>query len=541
MIKKTILLSTIMACGLYAEITIKDIDSKPSGRAKNFMIWQYLKQNVTPKEADYAYSLVEGDIAKIKRAYLKKSTNKAIQREIECRDERDLLSINEIDCFKLAMSPYKTLNLNPQTRVKLLDKLQSKEAKDLVKIQAEPYQESRYKLYNPNTILTMFVSTTTNHRRKNLNLKLSGEFINYMFSADTPNWKKFSLIKRVVNDDKLDNLQQSLLLLNGENVDSQSNFLLGLNQLRHSNKKGALKHFSLAYDKAGKQMDKDKNSFWMYQTTSDKKYLVDLSLSMKINMYTLYAKEKLNIKVDNYFSSVDVVDKKHKKNICDPFVWNEIIKEIKNTPKDGLLKLASKYNQKDMAAVQAFIIEKAYGFKVHGYIMPYDKYLDGLSNDDKALVYALMRQESNMVPSALSRSFALGLMQIMPFVTDDLSKRIKNPIVCYDDMFKPSYNIKYARKHLEWMKKSLYHPLFIAYAYNGGIGFFKKHLLAGTFSKGEYEPYLSMELMSNAESREYGKRVLANYVMYKKILGEDVSINYLLNKLTDPKSTDRFR
>ena len=89
-------------------------------------------------------------------------------------------------------------------------------------------------------------------------------------------------------------------------------------------------------------------------------------------------------------------------------------------------------------------------------------------------------------------------------------------------MFKPSYNIKYARKHLEWMKKSLYHPLFIAYAYNGGIGFFKKHLLAGTFSKGEYEPYLSMELMSNAESREYGKRVLANYVMYKKILGEDV-------------------
>ena len=91
-------------------------------------------------------------------------------------------------------------------------------------------------------------------------------------------------------------------------------------------------------------------------------------------------------------------------------------------------------------------------------------------------------------------------------------------------MFKPSYNIKYALKHLKWMKKSLYHPLFIAYAYNGGMGFFKKHLKTGAFTKGKYEPFLSMELMSNKESREYGKKVLSNYVMYKKILGEEVSI-----------------
>jgi len=48
-------------------------------------------------------------------------------------------------------------------------------------------------------------------------------------------------------------------------------------------------------------------------------------------------------------------------------------------------------------------------------------------------------------------------------------------------------------------------------------------------------------LMSNRESREYGKRVLANYVMYKKILGEEISIVTLLETLTDQKKTDRYR
>ena len=152
-----------------------------------------------------------------------------------------------------------------------------------------------------------------------------------------------------------------------------------------------------------------------------------------------------------------------------------------------------------------------------------------------------MRQESRMIPAALSRSYALGLMQIMPFVTDDISKRIENPIKSYDDMFKPCYNIRYSRAHIKWMQKSLYHPLFMAYAYNGGLGFFKKYLLKGHFEDTQYEPFLSMEMMAQSETREYGKKVLANYVIYKKIMGEEVSIIHLFDILKEPKKTDCFR
>lgn len=538
---RQLLFLSLFSALLHAEIKFQDIASKPSGRTKNFMIWQYLKQDITPKEADKAYALVEGNVYKIKKEYIKKSKNKELLRERECAKKQDLLSIDEEDCFKMAMSPFKTLYLDDETREKLLKRLESKALKDQVRIQAEPYDEKAYKKYSANTILSMFISTTAKHRRENLNLKLSKKFVHYIFSKDASHWKKFALIKKVVNTDSLDKLQKSLLFVKAKDVNDDANFLLGLNHLRHSNTKRALKHFKEAKLKSRLRINQDKNLFWMYQATKDNQHLKDLLLSTDINIYTHYAHEMLGSTVDNYFTSVDVNMKNCKQDICDPFVWDEIVAKIRTTQKKELLNLAKKYKEKDMAAVQSFIIQKAYNFKMHGFIMPYDEYLTGISNDEKALVYALMRQESNLIPSALSRSFALGLMQIMPFVADDLSTRMKDPIKTYNDMFQPSHNLKYALKHLEWLSKSFYHPLFTAYAYNGGLGFLRKHLKAKTFRKGKHEPFLSMELMSNRESREYGKRVLSNYVVYKKILGEEVSIVDLLNTLTDPKKTDRYR
>jgi hypothetical protein len=144
------------------------------------MIWQYLKQDITSKEADAAYALVEGNVAKIKKAYLKKSKNEVLLREIECRGRRDLLEITEKDCFKLAVNSYKTLNMDDESRKELIERLESKSAKDSVRIQAELYTEEAYMPYSSNVILDMFIKTTSNHRRNNLNISLSKEFINHM-------------------------------------------------------------------------------------------------------------------------------------------------------------------------------------------------------------------------------------------------------------------------------------------------------------------------------------------------------------------------
>ena len=66
----------------------------------------------------------------------------------------------------------------------------------------------------------------------------------------------------------------------------------------------------------------------------------------------------------------------------------------------------------------------------------------------------------------------------------------------------------------------------MAYAYNGGAGYTKTQLKKGLFAKkNRFEPFLSMELISFAETREYGKKVLANYYIYNNYLNSENRIN----------------
>lgn len=533
---KYFLLALLISTYAFAEITLEQLSQKPKCRAKDFLIWQFLRQDITPEQAKEAYSQSTGKNYKLKREYLKISTNPELEYKKLCRENKDLFSIEDKKCFDLALSSYKTLKMTNDERIKLAKKVDSSKFIELLKIQNEPYSASSYKKYSPDTVLKMFIQTTSSHRRENLNITLDKEFINYLSSSQ----KISQFIKITTNDEKLDRLQQSILNISPKNLSAQNNFLLALHQLKFKNPMAAIKHLKITYAKSKHRIDKDKASFWLYKISKDKKYLNKLLLSMDINIYTLYAHEMMDKDIENYYSSLELEKSTADINLQDPFDWNILLNKITNTPKDELFKLAKQYKQKCMLPVQSMIIQKAYSHQMHGYIMPYEEYLTNISNDEKALVYAIMRQESAFVPAALSRSFALGLMQMMPFLVDAMSKEMKEDIT-YEEMFQPKTNLKYALKHLEWMKKSLYHPLFMAYAYNGGMGFLRRHLKEGTFSDKEYEPFLSMELMSNNESREYGKKVLANYVMYKKILGEDISIIHLFQILKDPKNTDRFR
>ena len=533
MLKYTILL-LVVSVFLRAEITLHEITEKPTSRAKDFLIWQYLKQNITDKEANKAYRQSTKKNYKLKRRYERRTLDPYIIYSKKCRKKRNLFKIHDEKCFKLALSPYKTLALNNKERKKLEKKVNSKRFVKLLKIQSEPYSAKAYREYPADTILKMFINTTASHRRKNLNLKLDKDFMNHLASSR----KIHYFIRMIMQRDKLDKLQKSLLLLDSPKLSAYDNFSLALHHLKYNKKRGAIKHLKVAYFKSTKSTDLDRINFWLYYISKKSKYIDRLLSSDNINVYTLYAHDIQSISVTNYFTTLVTTKSNTTLNLQDPFEWNIIRQKIKQTPKNKLFDLAQKYQQTDLLPLQSIILEKAYAYKKHSYIMPFREYLSDVSSDDKALVYAIMRQESNFIPSALSSSFALGLMQIMPFLVDALSKEMKTKIK-YSDMFKPEVNLKYALKHLKWMKKSFTHPLFMAYVYNGGIGFFKKHLRTGAFSSKKYEPYLSMELMNNSQSREYGKRVLANYVMYKKVLGEEISIIRLFQRLTGSTKTGR--
>ena len=160
-------------------------------------------------------------------------------------------------------------------------------------------------------------------------------------------------------------------------------------------------------------------------------------------------------------------------------------------------------------------------YRLHGYILPYSAEIGETGFEDKALLYAIMRQESDYIPSAISYTFAIGLMQLMPFLIDHIAKQRHEKIASYTQLFNPRKNLLYATVHLRWLQRRLgKNVLFIAYAYNGGYGYLKRYLRANRFKNGAYEPFMSIELMINSQTREYGKRVLANYAIYKEIFNE---------------------
>ena len=323
-------------------------------------------------------------------------------------------------------------------------------------------------------------------------------------------------------------------------IASQKYFKIAIEKLQQGNKDVAIVYFEKARRSSRRQLDADQATFWLYQTTGQKKYLQHLLKSWDVNLYTLLARDKMHIKYPK-----TITPKLSKKNLShyneqNPIHWAHIKKKLFK-PGSNLASLASNYNAEESIGVYTYIKAKASHQKNIYYPMPYRNTMSQLSKERQALIYAIARQESRFVPASVSSSFALGMMQIMPFLAKHIAKE-RGEHIDLDEMFNPRKAIVYANHHLNYLVRHLYSPLFIAYAYNGGIGFTKKLIKRPDyFRKGAYEPYLSMEKINNAEPREYGKKVLVNYVIYLNKLGKPTRISPYIQSLTTPSKTDRFR
>jgi soluble lytic murein transglycosylase len=311
-----------------------------------------------------------------------------------------------------------------------------------------------------------------------------------------------------------------------------SNVLLGINALQFNSPQKAEYFFQIALSKADNQPKIDLSNFWLYKITKDKSYLDKLVASENVNIYTLSARDILGLPYDNII--VPEFDPKAKASIdpYSPVDWENIKLDALANPND-LDAIAEKYRTLETAGIYIFLKEKATNFKISYFPMPFNEYFAPYDKDRQAIMYALARQETRFVPASISPAFALGMMQIMPFLTNHLCKE-RCEDIDLDEMFKPSVAVSYANQHLDYLYKTLNHPLHIAYAYNGGIGFtrsVRKNEALFRGHGGEYEPYMSMELIKYPETRDYGKKVLANYVVYSNLLGNKVTATELLNRL----------
>jgi len=302
------------------------------------------------------------------------------------------------------------------------------------------------------------------------------------------------------------------------------------------------RYFVLSAQKSREREEVDRALFWAYMTSKKKEYLKQVTKSYDINLYTLLARDFLKLK---YPRTITPVLPKAKllnhHQITDPIYWAKLKKKIFTKGTD-LDHLAKQYKSADTIGFYTYIKSKASRDKEQYFPMPYRKLLERLPKTRQAIMYAIARQESRFIPGSVSSSYALGLMQIMPFLVDHLAKQ-RGKKVDYDDMFDPKTSLIYANDHMNYLTKWLQHPLYIAYAYNAGIGFTrrmlrKKNLFA---HNGGHEPYLSIERLPNAQANRYGKHVLTNYVIYINKLGIPLRMIDLLATLHRPEKTDKFR
>lgn len=125
-----------------------------------------------------------------------------------------------------------------------------------------------------------------------------------------------------------------------------------------------------------------------------------------------------------------------------------------------------------------------------------------------ALVYASIKQESDFDKKAVSKSGALGLMQILPstakWIASELEIEYNKEI-----MFEPKVNIEFGCFYLSYLFKKFNDIEIVVCAYNAGETKVLEWIENGRINK---------NLISYPETLNYLKKVMGYYKVYKNKL-----------------------
>ncbi len=133
---------------------------------------------------------------------------------------------------------------------------------------------------------------------------------------------------------------------------------------------------------------------------------------------------------------------------------------------------------------------------------------------DDVVTYAVMRQESNFDPDALSAAHAVGLMQLLPETARGVATELHLP---FDDarLGEPSLNVTLGKRYLEDLRDKFAKypaplPLVVA-AYNAGDDAVTRWL--ARVPRMDIDEFL--ERMPYVETRGYVARVMGNWAHYR--------------------------
>lgn len=538
------------------ELDLKDLEKKPAGIVRDYYLWRYISDKKTTLEnAKKAYELTQNKNNALQKAMQEKGSDNAekspdakMPEDIYCKQITLESMLETTDTFQNSC-----IAIALKSKIRDFDKIPLQTIKPLQEKIKEAYPvlyEELEILQSKHVSASLFkanaqvFSALFNHLSYEKKLQIFEEHIpikelNRLLDENYPAFNR--LIYQVILDPKLDHFKDALAKSNATQSNAQTFFILGINEILRKKPSKALKYFERS-EAVVKDDDfsKDRAIFWQYLASKKKKTLERLSQSPALNLYSLYASRKLkttpSYRIISRIQNLSQEDPPF--NTHDPFLW-QIFKEKTLSLKDeGAFNamLKSLYYEKS-APELTYLLSQRNKDKIYYYLSPYEGIIEWQNTDERAMAYAIARQESFLLPALISRSFALGLMQIMPFNVGPFAKSLGMDNVDLNDMFNPNIALKFGNYYLNHLKKEFNHPLFVAYAYNAGPGFLRRWLESSKRfkEKNHFEPWLSMELMPYSETRMYGFRVMLNYLIYQEIFGNFIPIDAFLEQTLNSK------
>ncbi len=141
------------------------------------------------------------------------------------------------------------------------------------------------------------------------------------------------------------------------------------------------------------------------------------------------------------------------------------------------------------------------------------------SSLDPAWVYAVVRQESAMMPFVKSHVGAMGLMQVMPQTGKKIAEELNLKHFDARQLLKPETNIHFGSYYLgQALKEFDDNPVLATAAYNAGPHRIRKW----TPRQGELDADIWVDTIPFDETREYVRRVMAYSVFYDQRLDKPV-------------------
>ena len=145
---------------------------------------------------------------------------------------------------------------------------------------------------------------------------------------------------------------------------------------------------------------------------------------------------------------------------------------------------------------------------------------------DRALVYAVVRQESAFNHQATSHAGARGLMQLMPATARATARNAGLPYSVQRLTSDPLYNATLGAEHLGELLDRLNDSYVLTFvAYNAGPGRSRDWVLAyGDPRGGAADPIDWIERIPFDETRNYVQRVMENLQVYRSRIGYPLSL-----------------